>query len=72
MGHVDRPNTVQHDKSPSGQARIHLLAVGWESTEAHEDAKQTKEFIDGIAPIREKLLPPVPGLEMKHVRFQKV
>lgn len=72
MGHVDRPNTVQHDKSPSGQARIHLLAVGWESTEAHEDAKQTKEFTDGIAPIREKLLPPVPGLEMKHVRFQKV
>lgn len=73
MGHVDRPSTVDHAQSPSGRARVHLLAVGWESVEAHTNAKKTKEFIDSIKPIREKLLaPPVPGLEMKHVSFQKI
>jgi hypothetical protein len=73
MGHVDRPSTVQHDQSPSGRARVHLLAVGWESAEAHKKAKETKEFVNSITPIREKLLaPPVPGLEMRHVSFQKI
>lgn len=72
MGHVDRPSMVQHDKSPSGKARVHLLVVGWESTEVHKNATQTQEFVNSIAPIREKLLPPVPGLEMKHVSFRNV
>jgi hypothetical protein len=73
MGHVDRPSTVEHGQSPSGRARVHLLAVGWESVEAHTNAKKTKEFVDSIAPIRVKLLaPPVPELEMKHVSFQKI
>ncbi|KAJ5081614.1 hypothetical protein NUU61_009878 [Penicillium alfredii] len=72
MGHVDRPSLLQHAKSPSGQAVMHLLAVGWESVEAHKKAKETQEFVQSIAPIREKMLPPVPGLEMKHVSFQKL
>lgn len=73
MGHVDRPSTMEHGQSPTGRAMVHLLAVGWESVEAHGNAKKTKEFVDSIAPIREKLLaPPVPGLEMKHVSFQKI
>lgn len=73
MGHVERPRTVKHDKSPNGLATVHLLAVGWETVETHNNAKKTKVFVDGITPIREKLLlPPVPELEMKHVRFQKV
>ncbi|KAJ5168747.1 uncharacterized protein N7482_004341 [Penicillium canariense] len=72
MGHVDRPSVVQHAKSPSGQAMMHFLAVGWESVEAHKKAKETEQFVAAIAPIREKMLPPVPGLEMKHVSFQKL
>ncbi|OOQ85232.1 hypothetical protein PEBR_26846 [Penicillium brasilianum] len=73
MGHVERPRTVKHDKSPNGLATVHLLVVGWETVETHNNAKKTKVFVDGITPIREKLLlPPVPELEMKHVRFQKV
>lgn len=72
MGHVERPGTVQHAKSPNGQAVTHLLAVGWESVEVHQKAKETEQFSKGIAPIRQKMLPPVPGLEMKHVSFQKI
>ncbi|KAJ5595042.1 uncharacterized protein N7459_001250 [Penicillium hispanicum] len=72
MGHVDRPSTVPHEKSPSGDAIMHLLTVGWESVEAHMKAKQTEQFVQSIAPIREKMLSPVPGLEMKHVSFKKI
>ena len=72
MGHVDRPSTVQHAKSPSGHAILHLLAIGWETVEAHVQAKETEQFQQAIAPIREKMLPPVPGLEIKHVSFKKV
>ncbi|KAJ5612995.1 hypothetical protein N7510_006189 [Penicillium lagena] len=71
MGQIDRPSMVKHDKSPSGMAVLHLLAVGWESVEAHMNAKQTEEFGRSIAPIRDKMLGPVPGLGLKHVRFQK-
>lgn len=72
MGHVDRPSKLPHEKSPSGQAFAHLLAVGWESMETHLKAKQTDKFIQSIAPLREKMLAPIPGLEMKHVSFQKI
>ena len=65
MGQVDR-------QSSSGHAIVHLLAVGWETVEVHKAAKETQEFVAGITPIRETMLPPLPGLEMKHVRFQKV
>lgn len=72
MGHIDRPSVVPHAKSPSGEATVDLLVVGWESIEAHKKAKETAPFISRIAPIRERMLPPVPGLEMKHVSFQAV
>ncbi|KAJ5669708.1 hypothetical protein N7462_010778 [Penicillium macrosclerotiorum] len=72
MGHVDRPSAVEHVKSPSGHAVVHFIAVGWDSVEAHKRAKDTKEFVASIAPIREKMLSTVPGLEMKHVSFQKI
>lgn len=72
MGHVDRPSPLQHAKSPTGQAVVHFLAVGWESVEVHKKAKETEQFGQSIAPIREKMLPPIPGLEMKHVSFQKI
>ncbi|KAJ5173182.1 hypothetical protein N7492_005775 [Penicillium capsulatum] len=72
MGHIDRPSLLPHAKSPSGEAFVHLLVVGWDSVEAHKKAKESAQFVSGIAPIREKMLPPVPGLEMKHVSFQAI
>lgn len=72
MGHVDRPGTIKHTKSPTGQAVIRLLVIGWPSVQAHMDAKDTDQFERTIQPLRQKMLPPVPGLEMKHVSFQKI
>ncbi|CAI7611964.1 unnamed protein product [Penicillium discolor] len=72
MGHVDRPSKLPHEKSASGQAFAHLLAVGWESMEAHLKAKETQKYIQSIAPLREKMLAPIPGLGIKHVSFQKI
>lgn len=71
MGHVDRPSKLPHETSPSGHAVVHLLAVGWDSVDAHLKAKDTEKFVESIAPIREKMLAIIPGLEMKHVSFQK-
>jgi len=71
MGHVDRPGQVEHTKSPSGEAVMRFLAVGWDSVETHKKAKETEQFAKSIAPIRQKMLPPVPGLELRHVSFQK-
>lgn len=72
MGQVDRPSIVQHAKSPSGQAKLHFLAVGWESVEVHKKSRETDQFISSIAPIRERSLGAIPGLDMKHVSFQKI
>ncbi|KAJ5773249.1 hypothetical protein N7457_008145 [Penicillium paradoxum] len=72
MGHVDRPSKLPHAKSPSGHAMVHLIAAGWDSIDAHLKAKETEKFVESIAPIREKMLAPMPGLEMKHVSFQKI
>ncbi|KAJ5287389.1 hypothetical protein N7478_003075 [Penicillium angulare] len=72
MGQVDRPSTVEHAKSPSGKAVLHILTVGWESVEAHKKSRETDEFVSAIAPIREKSLGALPGLDMKHVSFRKL
>lgn len=72
MGHVDRPSPLQHADSPTGQAVAHFLAVGWASIAAHEKARGTPQFKESIASIREKMLSPIPGLEMKHVSFHKI
>lgn len=71
-GYVERPATFDHPQSPSGKAQVYLLAVGWESKEKHLAARETQEFADTIQPLRKKTLPPVKGLEMRHVRFRKV
>ncbi|KAI1834415.1 hypothetical protein DTO006G1_48 [Penicillium roqueforti] len=72
MGHVDRPSKLPHENSPSGQAFAHLLAVGWNSMEAHRKADKTENYARSMAPLRKKMLPPIPGLETKHVSFQKI
>lgn len=72
MGQLDRPCKLDHAHSPSGKATVHFLAVGWDSVDAHLDAKGTAKFSEGVAPLMDKMLAPIPGLEMKHVSFQKV
>lgn len=72
MGQVERPGVLEHHASSSGQAFVHFLAVGWESVEKHLAVKGSKEFINSITPIREKMLTPVGGLKMKHVSFQQL
>lgn len=72
MGHVDRPGVVEHKASPSGQAFVHFLAVGWDGVDKHMAVRETTEFNETIKPIREKALSPVEGLKMKHVSFKKI
>ncbi|KAJ5583279.1 hypothetical protein N7535_001899 [Penicillium sp. DV-2018c] len=72
MGHVDRPSKMPHEYSPNGQAFAHFLAVGWDSVDAHMKARETEIFKGSIASLREKMLRPLPGLELKHVSFQKL
>lgn len=72
MGQVERPGAVEHQASSSGEAFVHFLAVGWESVEKHLTIKGSKEFMESIKPIREKMLTPVGGLKMKHVSFQRL
>lgn len=72
MGHVERPGAIKHLGSPSGEAFVHFLAVGWESIDKHMAIKGTKPFTESIQPIRGKMLAPLEGLKMKHVSFQKI
>jgi len=70
VGWLDRPGTVQHPESPSGEASLCIFVVGWGSKEEHEAARATEEFGKGIKPIREHMLPAVKELQMRHVRFK--
>lgn len=76
MGHVERPGTRHHPDSPSKEAFAVIMAIGWESVEAHFKAKETDVYKNAIRPIRYKLLQTGPGflkgevLNMSHVRFQ--
>jgi hypothetical protein len=72
MGYIDRPTKLVHANSPSGHAVVHFLTVGWDSVEAHMKAKESTKFSESMAPLRKKMLAPIPGLEMKHVSFQHI
>ncbi|KAF7593501.1 hypothetical protein BBP40_011412 [Aspergillus hancockii] len=72
MAQVERPGSMENEKSPSGKAVGHLLAVGWEAVDVHVSARGTGEFKRGIMPIRERMIPALPGLGMKHVIFGKI
>ncbi|KAL2003687.1 hypothetical protein VTN02DRAFT_2718 [Thermoascus thermophilus] len=72
MGHVDRPGSMPHPNSSSGQVLVQFLAVGWESMDAHRAARETAAFSEAFAPIKQKRLPPPKGLETRHVSFKKV
>lgn len=70
MGWVERPSTVKHPDSESGQASLVAIVIEWNSEEDHEAARKTDAFNDSLAPVREKMLPAIKVLHMRHVRFQ--
>ncbi|EAS35711.3 uncharacterized protein CIMG_01065 [Coccidioides immitis RS] len=72
MGWVERPGSVPHQGSESGKAQLVVFVVEWESKEQHEMARKAAEFDRSIAPIREKMLPPINILQMRHVKLQPV
>ncbi|WEW58030.1 hypothetical protein PRK78_003497 [Emydomyces testavorans] len=72
MGWIERPGSVAHQDSKSGQAQLLVLVVGWESKEQHEQARKSEEFGKSITPIRERMLPAIKALQMRHARFTAV
>lgn len=78
MGHVDRPGTRAHPTSPSGEAFVVLMVVGWESVEAHLRVRDTEPHRRSMRPIKEWLLPtgsallPGEGLGLTHVKFVEI
>lgn len=77
MGHVDRPGIRSHPTSPSGEAFVVFLFIGWESVEAHLRARETEQFQENIKPLKEKMLPtgagllPGSGCGMSHAIFRE-
>ncbi|OKL55686.1 hypothetical protein UA08_09004 [Talaromyces atroroseus] len=72
-GQVERPSMFDHPGSGSGKVVVHLHAVGWRGKEHHAAFRETQAFADTIVPLRKVALSPaVKGLEMKHVKFQKI
>ncbi|OJD15445.1 hypothetical protein AJ78_04286 [Emergomyces pasteurianus Ep9510] len=69
LGWVERPGTVVHADSLSGEAELAILVIGWESVQEHEAVMGTDEFENAIAPVRGKMLPGIKVLEMRYVRF---
>ncbi|KAL2374175.1 hypothetical protein BDBG_05508 [Blastomyces gilchristii SLH14081] len=69
LGWVERPRTVEHADSPSGEAELTILVIGWESIQEHEAAMGTDDFEKAFAPVRAKMLPGIKVLEMRYVRF---
>lgn len=68
----DHPVFLSHSNSPSGSAMLHSVVVGWRNIEHHKAVGKTKEFLNAILPIRQRLLPFIEGLEMKHITFSQL
>lgn len=72
IGWFARPAVVKHQDSPTGAALLNALVIGWNTVEDHMAAKETTEFAKGVRKIRENILSPVEGLEMRHVTFHSI
>lgn len=78
MGHVDRPGKREHPTSPSGEAFVVFILVGWESVEAHKKARETEAYRRHRDEIKGRLLPtgtrllPGTGLGMTHAKFVEI
>lgn len=60
---------MEHADSPSGEAELAILVIGWESVQEHEAVMGTDAFEKAIAPVRKKMLPGLKVLEMRYVKF---
>lgn len=75
MGHVDRPGVRAHPTSPSGEAFVVFMVIGWKSVEAHVKVRETSQYRGNLSPISDNLLPtgsgllPGESLGMTHVKF---
>ncbi|RAL16265.1 uncharacterized protein BO97DRAFT_440069 [Aspergillus homomorphus CBS 101889] len=72
MGQVERPGTMTHEQSETGEAFVVVVAAGWESVEAHKAGKETEGFQAAIQRVRGRMLAPVQGLALRHVAFKGV
>ncbi|PGH06441.1 hypothetical protein AJ79_06531 [Helicocarpus griseus UAMH5409] len=71
LGWVERPGTVKHAESPTGDAELAVLVAGWESVEEHEAVRGTESFQKAVQPLKEKMLPGIKVLGMRYVTFKK-
>ncbi|RAH42453.1 uncharacterized protein BO95DRAFT_370778 [Aspergillus brunneoviolaceus CBS 621.78] len=73
MGQVERPGTMTHEQSETGEAFVVVVAAGWASVEVHLAGKETEAFQTAIGKVRARLLAPVRGLGgLKHFEFAGV
>lgn len=72
VGWLGRPEVVKHRDSPTGAALLNCLVIGWRTVKDHMAARETSEFLAGVGGIREKLLPPLEGMDMRHVAFKSI
>ncbi|RAH85933.1 hypothetical protein BO86DRAFT_453104 [Aspergillus japonicus CBS 114.51] len=73
VGQVERPGTMTHEQSETGEAFVVVVAAGWASVEVHLAGKETEAFQDAIGKVRGRLLAPVRGLGgLKHFGFRGV
>lgn len=72
QGKVERPASFEHAESASGNVVVYVHVLGWKNMEQHAAARDTQAFKNTIEPIRKMTLSPVKGLEMRHVKFQKI
>ncbi len=64
--------TIPHDASPTGQANLLAIFLGWHSKEAHLAYTDTELFKITSARFMAHMLPFASGLEMYHVSFKRL
>ncbi|KAK2791308.1 hypothetical protein FQN52_004985 [Onygenales sp. PD_12] len=69
LGWAERPSTVKHPDSPSGEAELAVMVIGWGSVGEHMAVRATEAFREAVRPLRERMLEGIKVLEMRHVRF---
>ena len=62
---------MDHHAGTAGPAISLGLMLGWESKEAHLQAKESERFRRAVQPVRDAALPAEPGRGMYHVAFTR-
>ncbi|KAK2800976.1 hypothetical protein FQN50_007951, partial [Emmonsiellopsis sp. PD_5] len=66
LGWAERPSTVKHAGSPSGEAELAVMVIGWGSVGEHMAVRGTGAFKEAVQPLRERMLEGIKVLEMRH------